>query len=365
MKFSTTKILAAALLLAAGTQTAYASSDNKAGDTISNTASVTFTVGGVPQTANPTGSADFTVDRLVDVIVASTGAASTTPGAAQAAVRFTVTNNTNDTMDFALVGANVGAGDQFDATGPFTYYIDDGDGNFEPGAGDGAAVTFLDEVTSDAVVSVWVVAAIPNGLNNGDEANVTLLATAHDAGAAGMGALTTETAGANTAGVDSVFGDGDGDVDADQDGAHSATSNYVISSAAIGVTKSSAIISDPINGTTNPKAIPGATMVYCIAVDNGSATVPATAVTITDNIPGGTTYVPGTIRVVPTSIPCNAAATSAGAAMTDAVGDVEVVGANPVGTVGDASGGGAGPITTVTDLPVSATTTTVFQVTID
>ena len=75
MKFSTTKILAAALLLAAGTQTAYASSDNKAGDTISNTASVTFTVGGVPQTANPTGSADFTVDRLIDVIVASTGAA--------------------------------------------------------------------------------------------------------------------------------------------------------------------------------------------------------------------------------------------------------------------------------------------------
>ena len=40
MKFATTKILAAALLLAAGTQTAFASSVNKAGDTITNTASV-------------------------------------------------------------------------------------------------------------------------------------------------------------------------------------------------------------------------------------------------------------------------------------------------------------------------------------
>ena len=55
---------------------------------------------------------------------------------------------------------------------------------------------------------------------------------------------------------------------------------------------------------------------------------------------------------------------SARAAMSDAV-DVEAdVGTNPAGTTGDA-GGGAGPITTVTDLPVSATTTTVFQVTID
>src|SRR5690606_17090935 len=206
--------------------------------------------------------------------------------------------------------------------------------------------------------------AIPNGLANGDTALVTLLATAHDAGGAGLGALTTETAGADTAGIDNVFGDAAGEVDDANEGDHSAESNYVITTASISVTKSSAVIEDPFNGTTNPKAIPGATMVYCIAVANGSATVPATDVTISDNIPAGTTYVANTIRVVPNAITCDADAITEGASMTDVV-DVEPnVGTNPAGTTGDA-GGGAGPITTVTDLPVSATTTTVFQVTID
>lgn len=363
MKFATTKILAAALLLAAGTQTAFASSDNKAGDTIHNEAEVTFTVNGVVQTTQPLGTADFTVDRLVNVVVAATGAGPTSPGATQGAVLFTVTNDTNSPMDFVLVAANGAGTDEFDV-GPFTYYIDDGDGVFEPGAGDGAAVTFLDEVASDAVVPVWVVSAIPNGLANGDTALVTLKATAHDAGAVGQGALTTETAGANTAGIDNVFGDAAGEVDDANEGDHSAVSNYVITTATISVTKSSAVVSDPFNLTTNPKAIPGATMVYCIAVANGSATVAATDVTISDNIPAGTTYVAGTIRVVPNAITCDADAITEGASMTDAV-DVEAdVGTNPAGTTGDA-GGGAGPITTVTDLPISATTTTVFQVTID
>src|SRR5690606_21814047 len=206
--------------------------------------------------------------------------------------------------------------------------------------------------------------AIPNGLANGDTALVTLKATAHDAGAVGQGALTTETAGANTAGIDNVFGDAAGEVDDANEGDHSAVSNYVITTATISVTKSSAVVSDPFNLTTNPKAIPGATMVYCIAVANGSATVAATDVTISDNIPAGTTYVAGTIRVVPNAITCDADAITEGASMTDAV-DVEAdVGTNPAGTTGDA-GGCAGPITTVTDLPANGTTTTVFQVTID
>jgi hypothetical protein len=45
---------------------------------------------------------------------------------------------------------------------------------------------------------------------------------------------------------------------------------------------------DPINQYTNPKAIPGAVMVYCITVSNPSTTVPATAIGITDVV--DTTY---------------------------------------------------------------------------
>lgn len=64
--------------------------------------------------------------------------------------------------------------------------------------------------------------------------------------------------------------------------------------AVLGVTKVSTLISDPTNGTTNPRAIPGAVMEYCILVQNpGSGT--ATNVVGTDTIPATLTYTAGSI----------------------------------------------------------------------
>lgn len=61
------------------------------------------------------------------------------------------------------------------------------------------------------------------------------------------------------------------------------------------IAKTSSLVSDPTNGTTNPKAIPGATMLYCILVtNNGSAT--ATGINITDALPATTSFVPGSLR---------------------------------------------------------------------
>lgn len=61
------------------------------------------------------------------------------------------------------------------------------------------------------------------------------------------------------------------------------------------VTKSSSVTDDPVNTTSNPKAIPGATIRYCILVTN-SGTATATAVTLVDPIPANLTYVAGTMR---------------------------------------------------------------------
>ncbi len=69
--------------------------------------------------------------------------------------------------------------------------------------------------------------------------------------------------------------------------------------AVLGVTKVSTLISDPTNGTTNPRAIPGAVMEYCILVQNpGSGT--ATNVVGTDNIPATLSYSAGSITSGPT-----------------------------------------------------------------
>lgn len=61
------------------------------------------------------------------------------------------------------------------------------------------------------------------------------------------------------------------------------------------IAKTSSVISDPTNGTTDPKAIPGATMRYCILVtNNGSGT--ATAINVADPLPGTTTFIPSSLR---------------------------------------------------------------------
>jgi uncharacterized repeat protein (TIGR01451 family) len=62
----------------------------------------------------------------------------------------------------------------------------------------------------------------------------------------------------------------------------------------ISVTKVSSVISDPVNGTTNPKAIPGALMEYCILVSNtGTATL--TNIVASDTLPANFTYAAGTM----------------------------------------------------------------------
>jgi uncharacterized repeat protein (TIGR01451 family) len=53
-------------------------------------------------------------------------------------------------------------------------------------------------------------------------------------------------------------------------------------------TKTVAVIRDPINGTTNPRALPGAEMMYTIQVSNQGVAVDAGSVVVTDSIPANT-----------------------------------------------------------------------------
>lgn len=57
------------------------------------------------------------------------------------------------------------------------------------------------------------------------------------------------------------------------------------------VAKTSAVISDPVNGTANPKAIPGALVRYRITVRNvGDGTVDSNSIVIIDQLPAGIIY---------------------------------------------------------------------------
>ena len=64
------------------------------------------------------------------------------------------------------------------------------------------------------------------------------------------------------------------------------TNNPKPNKANLTITKSSTLISDPVNGTTNPKMIPGAIVEYAITVTNaGTGPVDANTITIIDPIP--------------------------------------------------------------------------------
>lgn len=283
---ATAPMLLAAPAHAAGTQ---------AGSTITNSVTVQYQVGGIAQ-AQATASDTVTVDRKIDLVVARTDNTATvvTPGATQAAVTFSVTNTSNDTLDFQLAAAQRATGqpagisgtDAFDATGGFTFYRDTNpNGTFD--AGD-TVITHLDALAPDTPVTVHVVAAqIPTGLANGALAGIILSATAraNDNGTALGSTLTQATT--NTAGVDNIFADVAGATDAARDASFSAIDDFSVFGATLSAAKSSRIVAGDFGTGT---AIPGATIEYCIAVTNAAGSATATNLTINDPLPAQVTY---------------------------------------------------------------------------
>jgi uncharacterized repeat protein (TIGR01451 family) len=258
-----------------------------AGATITNNVTVSFNVGGVAQNAE-TASNSFTVDRRVNVNVNYIGpATSVAPGAQDQAIAFDVTNLSNDTVDLALASALTGGNNANIAS--FRIYRDtNGNNSFDSAD---TLVTYLDEVAEDATVRVFVVANVGLNAVNADNFDVTLTANAHAAGGTGaLGAELVGTSGANTSGIDNVLFDGAGDTDVANDGAFSDTGRYTVAGAVVTVAKASRVVSDPVNGITNPKAIPGATVEYCITVANASGAATATSVGVSDDLPVDVTY---------------------------------------------------------------------------
>ena len=261
-----------------------------AGTDIGNTASVVYSVGSVTQPAISTGpTATFTVDNKVNLTVTSLGNATVVPGSADQVLAFTVTNNGNTTQAYGLSVVSR-ATDSFDMSNIRIYRDVNNSGTLDGGDTLYVDPTTFGNLVSDATFTVLVVADTPAGQTNGETAVQDLLATTYDAGGAVVTAQTTTP----TAGVDVVFADiaGSATGDVARDGRHSAVGTYTANAAAVSITKTAAIYSDPFNLTTNPKAIPGAVITYTITVSNAAGGANATNVTISDAMPANVTFAP-------------------------------------------------------------------------
>ena len=283
------------LCIGVGTMPSALAAGTVAGTSISNSATINYSVGGVGQAPITSNAVSFVVDRKINLTVATTDAAaiSVTPGSSGNVLTFTVTNNGNGTQDFALSAialtggaAKFSGSDNIDASSISVYADVNGNGTYEAVTD---TATYIDELAPDASKSVFIVASFAAGLANGDIASYHLLAEARAGGGGGsLGGALTQTAGADTAGsVDIVFADGQGSATASEvarDAKYSSQSDYKVSTATLSVTKTSTVVSDPFNGAVNPKAIPGAVVEYTITISNGAGGAAATGITVSDSL---------------------------------------------------------------------------------
>jgi uncharacterized repeat protein (TIGR01451 family) len=300
---------------------------------IQNTVNVNYQVGGVAQT-QISALNEFRVDRKILFSVAektAVGTTSVTSGLTNQDVAFTIVNSSNDTLDFSLAATNTANGttiggargtDSIDVSN-FRYAIDaNGNGVLDGGETFTASLT-LDNVAKGATVHVLVRSDIPIA-TNGAVAVVQLAATALNSAGTAITAVTDSTA--NTADITSgtfqtIFAE---DLTPTQgntsrNGVSWAWDDYTVSAPVLSVAKTSVIISDGVS-VTNPKAVPGAVVEYCISVANAAGGATATTVSLSDLVPANTTYVAGSIFVDATVVTPGASQTcSGGTSVSDAV----------------------------------------------
>ena len=332
-----TGALLAGVLLSAVYGTANAAGvGTPAGTTISNLATVNYTVGTTAQTpigSSATGNTSgagtpttFKVDNklLISVVANDVADVQVSPGTTTAVLSYTVTNNGNSTQGITFstiqeatstAASTAGAGftgtSNFQlAGGSVAVFVENGTTGGYQVAQDTASS--IPQLASGSSATVYIVATIPSTQVDGDVAVEALVAQVATAGASATygtapGAnITSDNSGTawDSTTTQLIFADaassqGDASTDALHDGKSSARDVYIVKSAKLTITKSQQVLADP-TGDAIAHAIPGAVIKYTITIANANtASSPATSISMADALPantnwGGNTGVSGT-----------------------------------------------------------------------
>ncbi len=287
-----------------------------AGTLIENTASASYTVGGVGGSVD-SNTVEILVDELLDVAVATLdGGPVSAPGSA--VLTFSVTNTGNGPEAFTLTADPAIAGNDYDVTVDNIAIDTNGNGVYDEGVDTilaaGGATPLIDP---DEEQIVFVIVTNPAGVGDGDNSQVELLAES----VTGTGAPGTTFDGQGEGGGDAVVGTTGADDE--------ALGDLIAAAIAVELAKA-AMVADPFGGT---EAVPGAVITYSITASiSGSGSI--NDLLISDAIPVGTTYSAGTL-------------TLDGAPLSDEAdtdnGQASTAGAEVL--IGDASAGSAYTIT--------------------
>lgn len=257
-----------------------ASTQTSAGTSITNTATVNYTVNTIAQAPVVSPVNSFVVDTKVDLTVTWQDGANVPviPGSTVEVLTFRVTNTGNATQGVLLTSA-VASGDDFDMNFVGIYLDTNDNGSYDAGVdtlystGTNAKDLNPYAAAPGDSVTVFVVSNTPSGASSPTDGQLASYVLTAQATNAGTNTVTAESATNSAAGNEVIFADGAGSTDAVEDGSHSVTGTYEVVSAELTVTKTSAVIDDGLAGPAGQEfAIPGATIRYTITITNNGGT---------------------------------------------------------------------------------------------
>ncbi|MDP5102556.1 MAG: hypothetical protein NWP98_01360 [Erythrobacter sp.] len=295
-----------------------------AGTLIENTAVASYDDGAGPRTIN-SNTVTVRVDELLDVTLTSLdpGPINTRPG--DAVLTFELTNQGNGPEAFTLLANPTVAGNDFDVTVRAIAIDSNGNGIYDEGIDEILTAPQTTAVlAADAVLTVFVLVTVPDGVTDTQTSAVDLNAEA----VTGSGTPGTVFAAAGVDGGDAIVGT--------TSALATARGELVVGVANVALAKS-VVLRDPFGGAS---AVPGTIATFTITAQvSGSGTI--NDLIVTDAIPDGTTYAAGTLALD-------------GTALSDAAdGDA--------GVASDA----AGIAVDLGDVAAQTTRTVTFDVTID
>lgn len=251
-----------------------------AGTLIENIAVANYEDGGVQRSIN-SNKVTLQVDELLDVTLTSLDPGSSLARPGNAVLTFELTNQGNGPEAFRLIPNTAVAGNDFDVALRGIAIDSNGNGTYDEGIDQiltqPAATAVL---APEARLTVFVLVTVPEGTADGQRTNVDLAAEA----VTGTGAPGTIFTGAGVDGGDAIVGSTNA----------TATPRGALVTAVVGVELVKSVsLRDPFGGT---KAVPGSIATFTIEA-RVSGTGSVANLVVSDAIPAGTTYVPGSLAL--------------------------------------------------------------------
>ncbi|WP_296721052.1 hypothetical protein [Erythrobacter sp.] len=251
-----------------------------AGTLIENIAVASYDEGGTPRTVN-SNTVTVRVDELLDVTLTSLdpGPIAGRPG--NAVLAFELTNQGNGPEAFRLVADTAVAGNDFDVAVQAIAIDSNANGTYEEGVDEILASPHTTAVLApDTMLTVFVLVIVPDAAGDTQTSTVVLSAAA----VTGTGSPGTAFDGAGADGGDAIVG---------TTGALATARGSLINSVVSVALVKSVTLRDPFGGTS---AVPGTIATFTIEAQvTGTGTIEG--LVVTDAIPAGTTYAPGTLAL--------------------------------------------------------------------